>query len=147
MALTPVSDLRAYLAGHWRIARRINDQLRDEPGEMSGRAAFREDGPDLIYEEQGRLTIGDHAGDAVQSYRYAFPEPAAAPERAEVRFMDGRDFHRLDLSSGVCEVTHLCGDDVYQGRVEAAGPDAWRVIWEITGPRKKLKIETEFSRD
>jgi len=147
MSLIPVHDLRAYLAGHWRIARRIDDQSRDKTGEMSGSASFRDDGPDLIYAETGRLTLGAHTGDAVQSYRYAFPEPGRAPGRAEVRFMDGRDFHHLDLGSGFCEVTHLCGEDVYAGRIEARGPDAWRVRWEITGPRKKMNIETDFSRE
>ena len=63
-----------------------------------------------------------------------------------VEFEDGRPFHPLDLSGGACAVEHLCGEDRYAGEYVVLGPDALRVAWLVTGPRKRQVIESLYRR-
>ena len=109
---------------------------------MTGSAVFCLDGADLLYREQGRLTIGDHDGSALQAYRYRFPAPA----QAAVHFSDGRFFHDLDLSQGRWSCTHLCDPDRYDGEITALGEDSLRVVWQVSGPRKDLTLDSTYRR-
>jgi len=145
--LYPVADLRAYLLGAWQIERALDDKLRGEQGRFEGRATFShgEDG-NLEYREEGRLALGGFETLAHQRYLYAFPAPERAPQRAEVRFADGRPFHELDLGDGLWAAGHRCGADTYRGRFRALGPDRWWVRWIVTGPRKDQALESLFTR-
>ncbi|MDX1575485.1 MAG: DUF6314 family protein [Kiloniellales bacterium] len=149
--LYPVADLRAYLTGAWEIRRSLDDRLRGERGSFEGRATFSrgEDGT-LAYREEGRLALGGFETLAHQRYHYAFPAfdraPHRPPQRAEVRFADGRPFHELDLGDGLWTAGHRCGADVYRGRFRAFGPDRWWVRWIVTGPLKDQALESLFTR-
>jgi hypothetical protein len=86
--------------------------------------------------------MGGHEGPAEQVHRYAFDGPA----RARVHFRDGRFFHDLDLAAGRWTATHLCAPDRYDGDFTALGPDSWRVVWRVTGPRKDLILDSSYRR-
>ncbi|MGP1397444.1 MAG: DUF6314 family protein [Inquilinaceae bacterium] len=138
----PVADLRAYLIGSWTVERRILDRRPRRRGSFTGRAVFAEDGDGLRYRETGRLRIGDHDAPAEQIHRYEFPAPSAAA----VFFRDGRPFHRLDLTTGRARAVHPCHPDLYRARFKVLRPDAWCVLWRVTGPSKRLRLATLYSR-
>jgi hypothetical protein len=113
-------------------------------GHFEGRASFAADPRSpaaLIWHERGHLRLGAHDGPAGRTLRI---EPARGAW--EVRFDDGRSFHRLDLAGGACEATHLCGPDTYRGRYEIESPDRFTVTWRVTGPRKDDLIESVYDR-
>ena len=138
-----VVDLKAFLAGDWRIERTIRDRRHSIDGRLHGEARFTSAGEALNYVERGTLDFGCHEGRAEQHYVFDF---AVGYERAQVRFRDGRDFHELDLSSGVANVTHSCGLDLYEGRFTALDGLQWRSAWKVTGPRKDQDIVTNYTR-
>ena len=139
----PVSDLRAYLSGVWRIDRSLLDQTQSICGRMLGQACFSPDGASLEYREEGELTFGRHRGRAEQNYRYGFPDGDGT---ASVLFADGRLFHALDLSTGHTIVTHPCPPDVYRGRFTVLSESRWTSSWRIKGPRKNQRILTHYMR-
>jgi hypothetical protein len=142
-----ISDLREFLQGSWRLERRLDDRRAGQQGRLSGQALFAPVEGDLLYREEGRLTIGDHVGPAEQSYRYAFPAPGEGnAARAAVHFRDGRFFHDLDLSRGVWACTHFCDPDRYEGEFSVLDADTWRVVWRVTGPRKDLTLDSTYRR-
>jgi len=140
--LRQIKDLRGFLAGSWRLTRALDDRRAGQLGRLEGAAVFTAADGDLLYREEGRLTIGGHDGPALQSYRYAFP----APGRAAVSFADGRFFHDLDLTSGAWACRHDCGEDRYDGDFSVLGADRWRVVWRVTGPRKELILDSTYRR-
>jgi hypothetical protein len=137
-----IADLKAYLAGPWRVRRRIDDRRRDERGSFEGGAAFCRERQGLRYRERGVLRLNGYEGEAGRDYVYAFPIAAVA----EVYFDDGRFFHALDLSGGAWSVEHRCGDDLYRGDFAVDGKDRWRVVWRVDGPRKALILDAEYRR-
>lgn len=137
-----VNNLPAFLQGEWHLERRVWDRRVGQEGRLTGSARFLPEAGGLLYREEGRLTFGDHEGPALQSYRYAFP----APGRAAVHFADGRFFHDLDLTAGRWTATHLCEPDRYDGAFAALGPDAWRAVWTVAGPRKDLVLDSTYRR-
>lgn len=142
MTPIPITDLRSFLAGAWRLERVVDDARRHEVGEMVGSADFAPIGPLLHYVESGELRLGRYSGAASQNYFYRFP----APHRAEVLFADRQLFHGLDLSAGSADVSHRCADDLYRARFTVVSPDEWRVTWQIDGPRKQQRIATRLRR-
>ncbi len=138
-----VTDLRAYLAGAWRLTRVIEDRRTGQPGRLEGRAVFEAARGGLVYREEGRLALGAFETLAHRAYRYAFPET----HLAQVSFEDGRPFHALDLSAGAWAATHRCGRDLYEGAFRVEGPDLWRALWRITGPRKDQRLDGLYERE
>ena len=145
--LLQINDLKSFLEGKWSLGRRIDDRRAGQEGSLNGTALFLAEGADLLYREEGRLVIGGPAnpvyeGPALQSYRFAFPAPA----RAAVHFRDGRLFHDLELTRGRWRCTHLCDPDRYEGEFTALDADTWRVVWNVTGPRKELTLDSTYRR-
>jgi hypothetical protein len=140
----PVTDLRAFLTGAWRIARTVKDARNGQDGGFDGTAVFAPlaDGG-LLLTESGTMRLGGYTGPAEQTYRYAFPD---GPGRAEVFRHDGTPFHRLDLATGTAEAVHHCGADLYQGMFRVLGPDEWIVEWAVSGPRKDYHTVTRHFR-
>lgn len=138
----PVPDLAGFLAGRWRIERRIADRRSSTTGRLMGEALFAPAPYGLRYEEWGTLVFGVHRGEAGRGHRFVL-DPAGA---AEVRFDDGRPFHRLDLSRGRADVVHDCPPDRYRGRYRVIGRDRWALAWLVHGPRKRLLIGTRYLR-
>lgn len=138
----PISDLGAFLLGRWRIARRLHDARLGISGRLEGCARFTPAPGGLCYEEVGRLRFGAYLGEATQRYSFSIDPPTSA----EVRFADGRPFHRLELSSGTADIVHRCGDDHYRGRYRVLGTDCLSVAWRVTGPRKRYSLVTLHTR-
>lgn len=134
--LTPVG-LVAFLAGEWSVSRQINEDAEA----FTGVARFVAEGPDLRWQETGRLRLGGYAGTASRAYRIV---PAAAGW--EVCFDDGRPFHALDLADGRCEARHLCGPDLYRGLYLIQDPDRLTVVWRVTGPGRADTIASDYRR-
>lgn len=137
-----VPDLAGFLAGEWRMARRIWDRFSARSGWLSGIARFAPAGRALEYLEEGILSVGGWSGPARRRYRFNLQTPSVA----RVEFEDGRPFHHLDLSSGIAFVAHDCPPDRYRGRYVVDGPRQWRLGWIVLGPRKHMIISTRFSR-
>lgn len=138
----PVQDLRAYLAGQWRITRRIRDIRQGLTGRLSGSGSFVPAPRALIYEERGLLRFGGYQGEAAWRCLFAFD----GIETASVHHADGNPFHRLNLSSGQDEVQHLCGKDHYRGRYRVLDPDSFIVNWNVAGARKNYRMATIYAR-
>jgi hypothetical protein len=122
------------LVGRWTVRRRLTDLERGVEGGFEGIAEFGADG---TWTETGRLRFGAYDGEARRVLRIV---------DGAVEFEDGRPFHTLDLSGGACAVEHLCGDDRYAGEYSVLGPDELRVVWFVTGPRKRQQIESVYRR-
>ncbi|HEX5259277.1 MAG TPA: DUF6314 family protein [Sphingomicrobium sp.] len=142
-SLRQVSDLRAFLAGTWHVDRSVLDRRQASTGELNGLARFTPFGRSLLYEERGTLTFGAHRGPAEQHLKFEFPD---GETQARVRFRDGRPFHELDLSDGEANVSHPCGDDLYEGRFVVIDAGHWRSSWQVAGPRKDQEIVTHYIR-
>jgi hypothetical protein len=134
------AGLARWLRGAWAVVRVINAGA----GRFEGRACFTPDPgtpATTVWHEHGRLRLGAHDGPAQRTLRI---EPAGGAW--QVRFADGRPFHPLDLTAGHCDVTHLCGPDVYRGRYEIEDRCRFTVTWRITGPRKDDVIASVYER-
>jgi hypothetical protein len=137
----PVSDLRAFLLGTWRISRRIRDSSLDLSGRLAGCAIFTPAPGGLCYDETGLLRFGSHQGEATRQYLLSIDR-----QTAEIHHADGSPFHRLELSSGEADIVHRCADDLYHGRYRVLGADCWTVAWRVTGPRKRYSLVTRHTR-
>ena len=124
----------AFLAGRWTVRRQLTDLETGTEGEFAGIAEFEGDG---TWTESGRLRFGAYDGEARRVLRVV---------DGAVEFEDGRPFHALDLSGGTCAVEHLCGEDRYAGEYVVVGPDELRIVWLVTGPRKRQHIESVYRR-
>jgi hypothetical protein len=141
VGLSDPADLAVWLPGEWAITRVINRGA----GSFEGRAGFAPDPRSptaLIWREHGRMRLGSHDGPAERTLRI---EPAE-DGTWEVRFQDGRPFHRLEMAGGSCEATHLCGADTYRGRYVIEDRDRFSVTWSVTGPHKDDVIESVYER-
>jgi hypothetical protein len=133
------ADLPGWLTGKWTARREINGGA----GAFTGTAVFGDDGAGgLLWHEAGRLALASHTGAAARTYLIVADGAGAW----EVRFSDGRPFHRLDLSGGRWEAAHHCGEDVYRGVYEVTGPDDFAVTWRVSGPRKDDLIACAYAR-
>jgi hypothetical protein len=152
-AAPPLPDLLSYLRGEWQVARRLTDHRSGTSGEFAGTASFHALGstasfraPDgtagLAYREGGELRFGDHVGPASRELIYL----AAEEGGLDVRFSDGREFYRLELSGGRWTAGHPCGADHYQVTGELLGPDRYAERWQVTGPAKNYEIDTTLVR-
>jgi hypothetical protein len=131
------ANLRAvipFLTGRWTVHRRLTDLETATEGTFVGVAEFDAAG---TWSETGRLRFGAYDGEARRVLRIV---------AGAVEFEDGRPFHPLDLSGGGCSVEHRCGEDRYAGEYVVVGPDELRVVWLVTGPRKRQVIESEYRR-
>jgi hypothetical protein len=138
-----IRDLRAFLSGTWRIARRIGDRRLGVIGRLEGVASFAPAARGLRYDEVGTLEFSTYRGRVTQRYVFDIDDAAAT---GAVHFADGRLFHIFDLSTGVADVAHDCGADRYRGRYRMFCADGWALVWNVAGPRKRLSIATRYSR-
>src|SRR5690349_18355011 len=113
MDFWPVADVLAHLAGRWRVERAVRDLARGDVGTFSGVTVFTPlDGGGLLHAESGTFTWQGVARPASRTLRFL---PGPTPGTADVRFADGRPFHRLDLTSGRYVADHPCAADLYRG--------------------------------
>ncbi|HEY3684030.1 MAG TPA: DUF6314 family protein [Streptosporangiaceae bacterium] len=138
----PVADPAGYLAGSWRIERRLSDDAAGTRGTFTGTAVFTPDGGALAYEERGVLDLGHWSGESYRRLRYA----PSGPGVMAVAFADGSPFHDLDLRTGSWRTHHPCRADAYEGAFTVISADEWRQRWRVRGPAKDQIIESVFRR-
>ncbi|MGD1869653.1 MAG: DUF6314 family protein, partial [Neomegalonema sp.] len=66
---------------------------------------------------------------------------------AEIDFADGRFLAAFDLSSDPAHATHDCPPDVYRGTLRPEGPEQWRLLWRVKGPRKDYMSVAVYRRE
>jgi len=136
------ASLHAFLAGTWHLDRLARDRRAGVRHVFTGTALATPEGDGLLLDETVAWQVGGQSLTGHRRLHLAFP----APWRAVVRFADGRFFHNLDLTAGVGGMHHDCPPDRYRGRYRLLGPDAFRVLWLVRGPRKDLVLATDFRR-
>jgi hypothetical protein len=128
------------------MSRRIRDFRLGTRGRLEGHATIAPgiapDRDGLVHEETGRLNFGFYQGDVSRRYLIALD----GPETASLHHADGTLFHALDLSSGIADILHRCGDDQYCGRYRVLHRDCLLVRWHVTGPRKHYRLSTRYVR-
>ncbi len=141
-SLCPAASLLARLVGWWRVEREIDDRMAGELGRFVGEAVFTRTADGMRYHESGELIL-----------------PGRTPLRAErrsvwidggafveVRFADGRPFHRFDPRKSGAEAVHHCAPDLYRVRYILDDTETWEAIWDVTGPRKDYAMRTRYRR-
>jgi hypothetical protein len=142
----PVPDVLEYLAGMWRLERVVRDLDGGSEGHFEGVASFEPlvgGGVGLTQRESGVFTWQGVARPAERTLRFLAGSP---PGTADVRFADGREFHRLDLSSGHFVADHPCSADLYRGEFSVRDDRHWRSVWRVRGPAKNLVLTTDHTR-
>ncbi|MEU6091107.1 DUF6314 family protein [Streptomyces sp. NPDC047085] len=141
----PVADVLAYLSGRWLVTREVRDLAGGDEGRFEGVTVFGPlPGGGLLHEESGTFTWQGVARPATRTLRFL---PGRAPGTADVRFMDGRPFHDLDLTTGRYVAGHPCAADFYRGEFTVRDADHWRTVWRVGGPAKDLVLTTEYVRE
>jgi hypothetical protein len=116
----------------------VDDRLTGRRGHGGGELRLRPLGRGLLWREELTVDWGD--GRPLRGHREYHLVPVGPGW--EVRHADGALFHLWRPGD---TVTHPCADDLYTGVVDGSAR-AWRVVWEVRGPRKDHRIETGFSR-
>ncbi len=135
------ADVFLKLAGRWRIRRVIG------AAGLEGEAVFSPDGVNLLYREQGILTLAD--GRSLEAERrYVFRE---AVQGFSVFFAERPFglFHEISLlvegEDLAGQSSHTCGADLYLSRYVFGG-EGFRVTHRVRGPRKDYLSETAYDR-
>ncbi|HUB41490.1 MAG TPA: DUF6314 family protein [Streptosporangiaceae bacterium] len=133
-----------FLRGDWAVERLIRDRRAGQDGAFRGIARFQQtaDSHVLEYTEDGELRFGSHHGPARRSLIYRGRGDGAA----DVRFADGGEFYRLDLSTGAWQANHPCRADRYHVTVTRLGPDSFTEVWQVAGPEKDYELDTTYRR-
>lgn len=125
--------------GNWTLTRRIEDRREGRSGHFSGSACFLPVGEGLDYREEGILTLGGAPFRA--SRRYLWSE---AGGDIEVRFADGRFFHRFRPGARHPAAEHPCGDDLYRVAYDFSRWPHWRAEWRVRGPAKDYILVSDY---
>ncbi|MGY0066270.1 DUF6314 family protein [Streptomyces sp. QTS137] len=145
----PVPDALAFLRGSWRVTRTVRDLASGDLGRFGGTTFFgpSEDGG-LLHQESGAFTWQGVTRPAERTLRFLpVTSSGSRPGGAvDVRFADGRPFHRLDLSAGRYVADHPCSADLYRGEFTVRDEDHWRTVWRVRGPVKDLVLDTGYVR-
>ncbi|WP_350459670.1 DUF6314 family protein [Amaricoccus sp.] len=128
-------------AGLWRIERRIDDLRAGAEGAFRGEARFRPASGGLDYAETGTLRLGT-APPLTASRSYFWREGVG--DMIEVRFQDGRFFHRFAADDPTPSAEHSCDPDQYAVRYDFRRWPNWRAEWRVVGPRKDYAMVTDY---
>ncbi|WP_037670628.1 DUF6314 family protein [Streptomyces griseus] len=141
-----VPDVLAYLKGSWRVERTVRDLASGDAGRFEGTTVFSplDSEGGLLHKESGTFVWQGVARPAERTLRFL---PGPTPGTADVRFLDGRPFHDLDLTSGRHVTDHPCAADLYRGEFAVRDADHWRSVWRVGGPAKDLVLTTDYARE
>lgn len=154
------SGLRAYLLGaplpdsaregRWSVERTLFDRAAGTRGTFTGVVVFSETADDggLRFHEEGTVRWpasggGIFAGPATREYLL---RPTESPGALDMTFPDGRPFHRMSFSTDASQDQHWCDPDTYRVTYWQRGPDEFGYVWDVTGPRKDLLLESVLRR-
>jgi hypothetical protein len=126
--------------GRWSLARRIEDLRAGQSGTLHGEARFEPAPGGLAYREEGVLHLGGARFASSRSYLWL----ESGFNVIEVRFADGRFFHRFCSDEVRPAAVHDCGDDQYRVRYDFRRWPRWRAEWRVVGPRKDYGISSEY---
>jgi Family of unknown function (DUF6314) len=131
------------LLGVWDLARRIVERPRDgsaaRHGRVVGTLTLAGNGAGVDWIEDGTLSWG---GEQLAVTRRLCLVPGETGWW--VRFEGGRPFHAWRPGA---PVVHRCGDDAYRGLVDVdRAATELRVLWDVTGPAKDLRLFTRCRR-
>jgi len=133
----------ATLAGVWRLTRLITHAGGAE-NLFRGTASFRRSGPRLIEDEEGWLSLGDDRAPLLATRRCIWTQE---PGRLECAFGDMRPFHTVPLGVAQPETTFLCPPDRYEVAYDFSRLPLWRAVWQVEGPKKSYRMESEYRLD
>ncbi|WP_372836893.1 DUF6314 family protein [Puniceibacterium confluentis] len=126
--------------GSWRIRRRIDDRRAGQVVQADGQAVLKPAATGLVYDEQIRLFLPGQAPlDGHRRYLWR-----ASADGIAVLFADGRAFHAFVPDSGVASAAHWCDPDQYDVGYDFSDWPCWRSTWEVSGPRKCYRMDTEY---
>jgi hypothetical protein len=131
----------AAFEGDWTVERIIEDVRSGRTGRLDGSVRFAPDAAGLVCEERGLLALGDAA--PVAAYRRYLWRDAGA-NAIEVRFEDGRFFHRFYADEDRPAAIHDCPPDQYRVRYDFARWPCWTAEWRVRGPRKDYAMVTTY---
>ncbi len=138
-----VADLRAYLAGSWRVERTLLNRSSGIRGRFDGTVLFESDDGGLRQREHGTISWPTHTGPATREYLL---RPTADPAALDIYFPDGRFFHTLNLSAGEWTTVHGCAPDTYNVTYRLLSASRLNYSWDVTGPNKDLLLSTSLFR-
>ncbi|QDQ98678.1 DUF6314 family protein [Tomitella fengzijianii] len=128
------------LLGRWGFSRTIDDRFAGDRKTVDGTITLSADGERVRWYEEGTLHLD---GQDLPVTRTMFVEPRG--DGWFVVFEDGHDFHPWTTGE---QVQHLCGRDLYSGRIDVGDrpePDAWTVRWDVAGPEKDYTMTTRLT--
>jgi uncharacterized protein DUF6314 len=64
----------------------------------------------------------------------------------DMLFPDGRPFHRMSFAPDASQDRHWCDPDTYQVTYVRHSEDEFSFVWDVTGPRKDLLLESVLRR-
>lgn len=159
MNLRPYSGLRAYLLGavppdassegHWSVARTLFDRSAGTRGTFTGVVIFSgNDDGGLRFREEGTVRWPAENGETFTgpATREYLLVPTASPDALDMTFPDGRPFHRMSFTPDASQDRHWCDPDTYRVTYTLLGPDRFSYVWDVTGPRKDLLLESVLRR-
>lgn len=165
-----MARLGEFLLGRWQLSRSLEDLNSGAAGGLAGVVTFtpvipgEDDGEAMVdhpasslrganggvlrQREEGRLRWSApdgtlYTGPAARSY---FLLPTSEPDAMDVRFDDGRPFHRLDLGTGRWQTVHHCSADSYDLDFAVESADLLTYRWGVTGPAKNLCLRSILRR-
>ncbi|MBK0326943.1 trigger factor [Rhodobacteraceae bacterium F11138] len=122
--------------GSWQLEREIS-HADGTLAAFRGQALWQPDVQGLRYDETGHLTIQGRAP-VTACQRYVWQPDLT------VWFADGRFFHQVPAVGGA--TTHWCDPDRYEGVYDFDAWPAFRVIWQVDGPRKSYRMISTYRR-
>jgi hypothetical protein len=137
-------DLLRSLTGSWVFGRSI-----DNGAAMSGTAMIAvRSARQFEYHEKGQLRLAD--GREIEGERRYLFERCDGGFNVLFAERPPRLFHRVALiptgSSLTGEAAHLCGEDRYESRFRFDVDDSFTIEHAVTGPRKRYRIKTLYTR-
>ncbi|WP_440130498.1 DUF6314 family protein [Arthrobacter globiformis] len=136
-------------AGRWAVERTMLDRAAGTRGTFTGVVIFSPDGDGgLRFHEEGTVVWpaadgGTFTGPATRDYLL---RPADTPDALDMLFPDGRPFHRMSFSPEASQDRHWCDPDTYRVTYVRHGEDRFSYVWDVTGPRKDLLLESVLRR-
>lgn len=131
--------------GLWTLTRTIDDIRGGRAGRFEGTARFDParlgSGDGLAYFEEGRLAFAGGPAFAA-SQRYLWCEAGA--DSIEVRFADGRFFHRFYADEARPVAYHDCPPDQYRVAYDFRRWPRWRAEWRVVGPAKNYGLVSDY---
>lgn len=130
------------------------DRAAGTRGTFTGVVIFSPDGDGgLRFHEEGTVVwpaVDSPAGDGETftgpATRDYLLRPADTPDAMDMLFPDGRPFHRMSFAPEASQDRHWCDPDTYRVTYVRYGDDEFSYVWDVTGPRKDLLLESVLRR-